>query len=474
MQYNYRKALLGATILLVTSLNAYSQTDPDQIRRARLFLKTDARVTVFFTSDLDDKHLPEIANPGNVTVNAEKTKNIKVQSIIPAIGDPKVLLVILDDEIRTRLQTEDKQVTVCFTTVFFGDKKDTPVRGLCGSGPILKDADAVKAETDVAIQEAKKTEKTSDEKNIFASGFVAKGSGANTEGGAEIHLNSTDMGIPGLNAFAHLDKTTAANADPKHFSLGLKYTGTYLLNPSQIKQIAVQDEILRKNQPNSDEYKKAIDEIENLKKQMRAKTLGAVLFDFSSGLEAEAMNFHVTNFIGETLVELVSRTKSLGARNGFWNFRLIGGFEGGKNIGKNTDATQMMSTMTPQQAQQLKDVDWIARVKVGGKLAFYYKNLEGRFLFKHVEANLQAVERNLFLREVMFDPTTMKDVMTDKGSKPWYQADMKFYLAESDKGRFGFKISYNHGSLPPVFAYTNSFNFGFIVETADDLKTGKQ
>lgn len=474
MQANSRKVVFATILLIICNFNVYGQTDPDQIRRARLFLKNDARVTVFFTSDIDVNHLPEIANQSNVKVDADITKNIAVSSIVTTL-DPKVLIVVLDPSIRTTLQPGDKQVTVCFTTIFFEDHKDIAVNNLCGSGPILKDADVVAAETEVAIQEAKQTEKTSDEKNIFASGFAAKGSGENTDGGAEIHLNSTDLGIAGLSAFAHLDKTTAENADPKHFSLGLKYTGTYLINPRQIKEIGQQDAILRANNPGSQAYKNAEAEIERLRNQIRGRTLGAILFDFAGGLEAEAMNFHVSNFIGDTMVEVVSRTKSLGAKHGFWNFRIIpAGFEGGKNVGKNTDSTQTMAMMSPQQAQQLQDVDWIARFKFGGKLAFYYKDLQSRFLFKHVEINLQAVERYLFLREIMFDPATMKDTMTDKGRKPWYQGDMKFYLAETDKGRFGFKVSYNHGSLPPVFAHTNGFKFGFIVETADDLKTGKQ
>ena len=81
---------------------------------------------------------------------------------------------------------------------------------------------------------------------------------------------------------------------------------------------------------------------------------------------------------------------------------------------------------------------------------------------------LQGVYRYLFNREVKFDETTQKNILTDKGHKPWFQGDLKFFLADNDRGRVGFKLTFNRGSLPPVFAQTKSFQFGLIFETSED------
>src|SRR5438132_10003274 len=52
--------------------------------------------------------------------------------------------------------------------------------------------------------------------------------------------------------------------------------------------------------------------------------------------------------------------------------------------------------------------------------------------------------------------------------KPWYQADLKAFIFSNDQGRAGFKVSFIRGGLPPVFADTKAFRFGFVFETSDD------
>lgn len=117
-----------------------------------------------------------------------------------------------------------------------------------------------------------------------------------------------------------------------------------------------------------------------------------------------------------------------------------------------------------------ESVDWIARYKFGGGFTLFYKDPNSRWLFKRVELDAQFVGRYLFRREVMFDQETMKNISTTKGLKPWTQVDLKAYVVDVPSGRFGLKLGYKKGSLPPVFAATNSFQFGFVYETADDTK----
>ena len=46
--------------------------------------------------------------------------------------------------------------------------------------------------------------------------------------------------------------------------------------------------------------------------------------------------------------------------------------------------------------------------------------------------------------------------------------DLKVFFVDTDKGRFGFKLSFNRGRLPPVYAEVKSFDFGFVIESGDD------
>ena len=85
-----------------------------------------------------------------------------------------------------------------------------------------------------------------------------------------------------------------------------------------------------------------------------------------------------------------------------------------------------------------------------------------------LEINVAAVERYLLFREINYDPITKKDSSAGKGSRPYSQTDIKLFFAKSTKGRYGLRMAYTRGSLPPVFADLKSVQFGFVFETADD------
>ena len=94
-------------------------------------------------------------------------------------------------------------------------------------------------------------------------------------------------------------------------------------------------------------------------------------------------------------------------------------------------------------------------------------NDESTLPVKRLDLDLQVVNRYLLFNEVSFDQTTMKSTGVGKGEKPYFQADVKAFLFESPSARYGFKLSYNRGSLPPVYSSVSSFQFGFVIETTD-------
>lgn len=67
----------------------------------------------------------------------------------------------------------------------------------------------------------------------------------------------------------------------------------------------------------------------------------------------------------------------------------------------------------------------------------------------------------------MWDEKAKAVNKTGKGIRGYGQIDLKVYLGESATALYGLKLSYNRGSLPPVFARVKSFQFGFLYESKD-------
>ena len=135
----------------------------------------------------------------------------------------------------------------------------------------------------------------------------------------------------------------------------------------------------------------------------------------------------------------------------------------------------MMSDAT---TMQLAKVNWIQRLKYGGKLALRYLPTDNTGAKWGVELDLGYVNRHLFNDEVATEimkkegKDTIKTLMIAKGNKAWRQADLKVFFFSDGKARYGFKLSYNHGQLPPTFTFTKGFQFGFVVESKDDKSNG--
>jgi len=423
----------------------------------------DVYIDVTFTDNLDLTQASDLSVTNIISIKAQpsgtdlKPLSDNAGNVQTVLGNPRKLRIQIDQTKRLPADN-DMKVDICFRTIHFIDADMTPhVSGVCGTGDLITGAN-VKAKLAMQVKKLEDTPeaKSSDEKNIFASGFTSKGEGKDAEGGAEIHLNSKDLGVPNLFASLHLRKATGEKADPKNFELELKHRTTFIFGSKDL--VDARDALDNGNTVRA----------QSLIDQYQKRVFSSIHLDLGGKLEAEALGFDVTNFVGEGTVKVLSRTKTLfGSKSGFYKFQLIpGGLELGYNLGKTDEAAA--AAIDPKLAAQLAEVDWITRYKAGANFTLFYRNPETKLPFKRIEIDLQGVYRYLFNREVKFDEASKKNILTDKGSKPWFQGDLKFFVADNDRGKVGFKLTFNRGSLPPVFAQTKSFQFGLIFETSED------
>jgi hypothetical protein len=183
-------------------------------------------------------------------------------------------------------------------------------------------------------------------------------------------------------------------------------------------------------------------------------------------MEGQATDFNVTNGVFEGALKVQSRVKNLvGTKNGFVHFQVLpAGFEGGKTL-RQPDAKATATTATTATDKALQQLDGIARFKAGATLSSFWENPAAAGPLKRFELELGVVERFLFLKEIHYDAATKSNSTILDGSKPYFHADAKLFVAESSPGRYGVRISYNRGSLPPVYARVKSFQFGFLFES---------
>jgi hypothetical protein len=325
------------------------------------------------------------------------------------------------------------------------------------TGTLVKDKATQATAMKALVDEASKAGKSSQEKNIFASGFVTTASHGDTQGGADIHLN-TDLSVPGLKAFLNIIKTTADGSDAKNFEAGGTFRNTFLLGKAG--RLAIQNALTAyENAPTDANAKKYDDALAKFQK----KTLAAFFLDFTGKLEGEATNFNVTNGVFEASLKLQSRVKNL-SKQGFFHFQILpAGFEGGKTLRQPDSTTPPMTTAD----KALQQLDGIARFKTGATLNVFWDNPKQNSPVKRFELESGVVDRYLFLNEIHYDATTKTNSTILKDNKPYFYSDAKLFLVETTAGRFGVKASYQRGSLPPVYADVKSFQFGFLFESAN-------
>jgi hypothetical protein len=465
-----RVRTLGLLLFCFASLVARAQTTEElKIVSVQLdTLATELVVEVSFSARLAPNH-PEDRNRSNVSVETlPSNTNLDVREVKQVIAAPRRLQIFFTTGQAVPASTETR-LKVCFTSLHFiaADGTLGIASNVCSEGIILNAAN-VEAEQKRAFELFSEMEKTAEERNIFANGFVANGEGGDSEGGAEINLNSNDLGVRGLTAFMRLKKATAEEADPKHLEIGINQTSTNLLDKAGLRKLEEYYNIIRDPSSKPTEKDEARAAAKELLQKRQNRLLGGMFFDFGGKIETQALDFDVTNAVGEGAFQIQSRTKRLfGSNKGFWRFRLMpAAFELGYNVSQQPPAGSEAAAIDP---------DWLARFKFGGVFTLYYKNhSEGPALFRRVQFDVQAVDRYLFRREVQFDNETMANTTTDRAHKPWLQADFKIFFTDPEEGsgglRTGFKLSYIRGSLPPVFAHTKSFQFGFVLESTETKK----
>ncbi len=327
---------------------------------------------------------------------------------------------------------------ICFDQVQFpADGAVATSRGqVCAD--LSRDPASIKETWIAAFQSVPRTSR---DKNIFASGFVTTASGGSS-GGGDMSFNP-NFNIPNLNAFLKIKKATADEGDARHFESGARYRYTRTWKRGEMAAIASETDAAKLNA---------------LIRDRQENVLAGWIIDVAAKLEGDPTNFDVTNFVGESALHLQTMTKGFLGRSGFWRGYLVpAGIEAGQSIG-----TTVLSAGTPEPA-----VDRIARYKAGAGVTVYYENPVARSLIRRVELDANGVLRHLFLAESRFDAVTRTSAATDDGLHVYGQMDVKVFVAETSAGRYGFKVSFNRGRLPPVYAQVKSVDFGFLMESGD-------
>jgi hypothetical protein len=425
---------------------------------------------VFFTQPLDAAHAEDLATNG-IAVEALPGKTaLTVVGVKRLGGDPTELEITLSGD----AAPSDVQVKLTISPAMHfmdGQTSRSATGPFTFTSTLVKDAKTLQDAMQKLVDEMTKAGKSSQEKNIFASGFVTTASGGQTQGGTDIHLNSMDLGIPGLKSFLNIQKTTADGSDAKNFEAGGTYRSTFLLGKAG--RAAIQTALLAYRNATTDVAKQtAATQYNTAVVDFQKATIAAIFLDFTGKLEGQATNFNVTNGVFEASLKVQSRVKTLfGTKQGFFHFQILpAGFEGGKTLRQPDATTATPAATTPAATatdKALQQLDGIARFKTGATLNAFWKNPKAIGPLRQFEVEAGVVDRYLFLKEIHYDTATKTNSTILNGNKPYVHVDAKLFVVESSAGRYGVKISYIRGSLPPVYAPVKSFQFGFLFESTN-------
>jgi hypothetical protein len=293
------------------------------------------------------------------------------------------------------------------------------------------------------VKAAKKTNE-----DIFASCFVTTSS-SGSAGGADISI-APDLKIPNFTPFLQIKKTTQDGSDAKNFEAGGKYQIAFISNKKAYQSIQGMGDKTRAE---------ILAKFNATKKSAYARAFAGSTLDMAFKMEGSAGKFEVTNFVGDSAFVLRSNTAALFGTNGYFRgFLMPVAFEGGQSHANQLAAGDAAETVKP---------DWIARYKTGLGFRLHFEDTSGKSPIQRLELSGEGVLRNLFFPEAMWDAKTKAVTNTGKGVRAYGQLDLKVYVGESDKGRYGLKLSFIRGSLPPVYAGVKTFQFGFLWESKD-------
>jgi hypothetical protein len=286
---------------------------------------------------------------------------------------------------------------------------------------------------------------TTDEENVYAAFNLEAADDDETEGSADIVLN-LPFDLPavdrGFGSFKMKKGATEAG-DPRHLDLSVGFRHV-IFSPRVRRSLAgLRNEIATNAQSNP---QVAMDALNRLQ---RASFLGYIVSG-GTHLEADALEFSVTNFTADVAGQLAFPILTPFGRGSQLSLRVMpAGIEVGQNLGAENDSTQG----TP-----------IQRFKAGASLSLAYE-LFGEPGLPRLELSVQTMNRYLFRDEAHREAGTPANPI--EGWRPWFEAEARFFLLDTEDYRVGVAFSYHNGGLPPTFTAARATQFGLIFQTAD-------
>lgn len=424
-----RALLASAASLFLAVSSVYGQTSfgitAAQANRA------GTQVSVRFSDPLADVGPHTLAS--NVTL--EGAPGVAVTTVSLAALEPRMVITLMLSQ-----PLPPSPVRVCFSQVTYirADVQQTTAAPVCAA--VVTGAAALDAAKAAALKVLTDTPATPDEKVLNASGFVTTASTA-TEGGGDVSVNPK-LSDPNASVFVRLKKATVEKGDARHFEVGASYRRGLPWNRAQLANMAAAPDVAT---------------LQQLLKERQSAVIAGTIVNFAMKLEGDPSTFDATNGVGEADYSIVTMTKPLFGKSGFWRgYGIPGGLEIGRKLG--VDATGAATT----------EHDWIARYKAGAGIKVFFKGTQASLVpITRFDFAVDGIWRYLAFDELNFNTTTKAlDKVTD-GAHGYVEVSLKAFFVETGKQRFGVKGAYIRGSLPPVFADVKSFQFGFVVESND-------
>ncbi len=309
------------------------------------------------------------------------------------------------------------------------------LKDICGQGRLARDREQEFARV---LETLRSLPKLQQERNLFASMFLGRSGAptgsagtigsdaptgaAGTIGAADVSLARTDSGSNDLNYFFRLKRGSVSGMDPRNLEAGASYRKSFLLHRAERASLA---KLLAASPRPTSGASKPIEELQR-------KWFAGHIVEAGVKLEGDAAGQGQWLGLVDAAWSLQSTTRRvrLPGAPGWFRFRwLAGGVEAGRDQ---------------------------ARVKMGADAALVAQARGGAAPIRRLEFHAQTINRWLARPEGF-----------ERGIRPWLQADVKVFLLESARIRYGVRLSIQRGSLPPVYLPVKSVQFGFVVESTD-------
>jgi hypothetical protein len=431
------RTFFGVLLLVSAAATTAAAQPPALAIESALVSRVGNQISVMFSHEVEatgpHTDITKVHIKGDTGARAGITGTIS-RSLL----ELQVLDVVLSGDLPTRARE------ICFDEVRFvvAKKPLTTTDEVCRA---LGTAAEIATEKQALVEALGKVPLSPQDKN-FASGFVTTASD-DSAGGADLSIAPK---IGPVLTFFKLKKATADEGDSKQFEAGAKYRLVASHKASQIRRMRTTP---------------AGQALNDLLRERQQNILAGWIVDAGAKLEGEPTDFEVSNFVGEAAWQLHTMTKAFLGRTGFWRgFVLPVGVE----LGQSLETTVPDTGAPAADGTVAEKVNKIARYKGGAGFTLYYDRPDTQVPLRRVELDINGVARYLGYAESRYNKDTKKIDITDKGWQTYAQVDLKAFFGETQAGRYGVKLSFNRGRLPPVYAEVKTFSFGFVIESGDD------